>query len=581
MKIAVYTITKNESQFIARWAESCKEADYRVIIDTGSTDDTIEEAKRNGCDVASISVNPWRFDDARNASLSLLPLDADFCISLDADEILMPGWREALEQVPLSVTRPRYKYVWSWNADGSEGLTYSGDKIHARKNYRWVHPVHEVLACTATEIQSFCHGLEIHHHPDATKSRSQYLPLLELAVRERPDDDRNQFYLGREYMFNNQKENAERHLLKHLELSAWDAERATAMRYLSRVTPKREHWLLRACAEAPHRREPWVELARFYYEQKAWVLCLGACERALAIKEKPLEYLCEADAWGSTPHDLAVIASWNVGLKELAIRHSEEAIKLEPSNSRLTENHKLMLSLMGRSSDFPTSVDVVIPTKSNLDGLKDIAKKLDADPVVSDVYVVADGIEAMQKIVSSISSQKVKLSWVPLGSGIHEMWNVALRNVPQNRHLLFLNDDVVINDRTVSSLSRDLDSMPELGLVCANYDQREIQGSVVPVLTTCRGRYDKTGGLAGFCMMLRNDLTSKWRFDTRMKWWYGDDDLLNWVVRIQSKTAGISSTATCKGNESWTIANDPPINFAEDVERDRKLFELKWGSSAR
>ncbi len=132
MRVAVYTITKNEESFIPRWASSASEADYILVVDTGSTDGTALAAREAGCDVARISVSPWRFDDARNASLALLPQDADLCIALDADEILIPGWRKALESLPPEVTRPRYKYVWSWNKDGSEGLVYSGDKIHSR-----------------------------------------------------------------------------------------------------------------------------------------------------------------------------------------------------------------------------------------------------------------------------------------------------------------------------------------------------------------------------------------------------------------------------------------------------------------
>lgn len=111
MKIAVYTITKNEEQFIKRWADSCADADHRLIVDTGSTDNTVSEAIASGCSVASIAIKPWRFDDARNAALALLPEDIDYCIALDADEVLVPGWRQALEKVAADVTRPRYKYV--------------------------------------------------------------------------------------------------------------------------------------------------------------------------------------------------------------------------------------------------------------------------------------------------------------------------------------------------------------------------------------------------------------------------------------------------------------------------------------
>jgi glycosyltransferase involved in cell wall biosynthesis len=344
MKIAVYTIVKNEEKFIERWAKSCKDADYALIVDTGSTDSTVDLAIQNGCVVNSISVSPWRFDDARNAALSMIPNDIDFCIALDADEVLVDGWRQCFENLSASTTRPRYKYVWSWNPDGSEGLVYSGDKIHARHGYRWKHPVHEVLKPSVKETEEWF-DLVIHHYPDTQKSRSQYLPLLELAVKEDPQDDRNRFYLGREYMFNNMKNEAEENLLKHLELSKWKPERATSMRYLSRVTNETFSWLLKACAEAPDRREPWIELAEFYYRHEKWHGCLSCVINALEIKQKPLEYLCEAESWGSHPYDIASISAWKMGLIDLAIDFSKSACSISPHDERLLSNLNFFLSL--------------------------------------------------------------------------------------------------------------------------------------------------------------------------------------------------------------------------------------------
>lgn len=158
MRVAVYTIAKNEEQFVERWAASAADADHILLVDTGSTDGTVETA-RDLVTVQQILVRPWRFDDARNAALALVP-DVDLCIALDMDEVLLPGWRDHLEQLPVNVTRPRYKYVWSWNDDGTEGLTYGGDKIHARQGYRWRHPVHETLTPVIPEVQEWC-GLVI------------------------------------------------------------------------------------------------------------------------------------------------------------------------------------------------------------------------------------------------------------------------------------------------------------------------------------------------------------------------------------------------------------------------------------
>lgn len=63
--------------------------------------------------------------------------------------------------------------------------------MHARQGFEWIHPVHEVLRYTGGgEAQrALCQGMRLEHHPDAQKSRAQYLPLLELAVQEAPQDD--------------------------------------------------------------------------------------------------------------------------------------------------------------------------------------------------------------------------------------------------------------------------------------------------------------------------------------------------------------------------------------------------------
>lgn len=342
MKICVYTIAKNEEQFVQRWYESCKEADYIFILDTGSSDNTVKIAEEIGINVKTQVVFPWRFDIARNVALDYIPKDIDMCIALDMDEVLVEGWRDELEKVHLSTTRPRYEYVWSWNDDGSPSLVYGGDKIHSRNNYVWKHPVHEVLVCESNEVQEWC-GLKIHHFPDHRKSRSQYFSLLELAVKEDPYDDRNSYYLAREYYFHNMLDKAKDEFKRHLSLktSVWRPERSASMRYLAKCDQEnKEFWLLHACAESPDRREPWVDLALHYYSKNKWENCLSSSLNAIEIKDKPLEYLCEDFAWGSLPYDLAAISSYNLGLYKRAIEYGNTALLIEPENERLKNNLK-------------------------------------------------------------------------------------------------------------------------------------------------------------------------------------------------------------------------------------------------
>lgn len=332
MKIAVYAIAKNEEQFVERWAISAKAADFLTLLDTGSSDSTVQIAKSLGISVSTTPITPWRFDAARNLALKLVPETVDYCIALDLDEILIDGWRESLEiALSNSWTRPRYKYTWSWNSDGSPGLVYGGDKIHARHGYIWKHPVHEVLVPDGIQETQGWLDLEIHHYPDSTKSRAQYFPLLELAVSEDPEDDRNSFYYARELFFNMQLKNAAAEFKRHLSLSSatWPPERSASMRFLAKCEPNSaESWLLKACAEAPGRREAWVDLAMYYYCNEQWEPCLAAATKAISITEKPLEYLCESEAWGDLPYDLAAISSYRLGMFDKAVEYGTAATNL-------------------------------------------------------------------------------------------------------------------------------------------------------------------------------------------------------------------------------------------------------------
>lgn len=342
MKIAVYAIAKNEEKHVYRWAASAAEADCRLILDTGSDDNTRAVASALGITVFHHTFDPWRFDDARNHALDMLPDDIDVCIALDLDEVLVPGWRQALEATwEDDADRGRYKYVWSWTENGGEGLVYGGDKIHSRYGMRWRHPVHEVLRKTneQPENQVWIDDLEIHHHPDPTKSRAQYLPLLEMAVEEDPMDDRNRFYLGREYIYQGEMSKALEQFDQHLKISRWIPERSAACRYMYQAT-KDPSFLYQALREDPSRRENYIALAQHYYERNEWQACLSMCEAALAITDKPLDYLCEADAWSWLPYDLAAIALYNLGNPKAALEMGGVALNYKPEDDRLAANIK-------------------------------------------------------------------------------------------------------------------------------------------------------------------------------------------------------------------------------------------------
>lgn len=354
MKVCVYAICKNESKFVDRWMDSMLEADAVYVLDTGSTDDTAERLRARGAIVKVEAVKPWRFDTARNMSLDLVPDDADICICTDLDEILHPGWRALLEGAwKPGTTRAAYRYTWNFNPDGSEGYVFWTEKAHSRHGYIWSHPVHEVLVWVGEGREGakvYVEGMQLDHRADDTKSRSQYLPLLELSVEEDPDDDRNMHYLGREYYFHGRWNEAIATLKRHLQLprATWLDERCASMRYIARCysalgeRAESKRWLLRAMAEAPHLREPYMELAWLLYEEQDWDGVVWLCREALKITDRPRTYICEAAAWGSQPWDLLSISLYNTGRPQEALDAAKQALAISPTDERIAANVRIM-----------------------------------------------------------------------------------------------------------------------------------------------------------------------------------------------------------------------------------------------
>lgn len=350
-QVCVYAITKNEEQFVDRWMDSMQEADLVVVTDTGSTDQTVKKLKARGALVFEESVDPWRFDVARNLSLSHVPDDMDILVCTDLDEVLRPGWRTSLEQHwHKDATMGQYLYNWSLKPDGTPAVQFTYFKVHTKADYTWHCPVHEYLKYVGKkpEKKVFIQGMVLDHFPDPTKSRNSYLGLLEMAVEEDPLSDRMRYYLGREYMYNRRWNECISTLKAFLKLptATWAEERCAAMRWIAKAYLEiKQHseayrWYYRAIAEVPYMRDAYVELAKMGYLLNDWTTVLFAISATLKIKNKSAVYVNAAHAWDYTPDDLMAIACYRLGLYEKSLEHAKQALTFEPENERLQRNHE-------------------------------------------------------------------------------------------------------------------------------------------------------------------------------------------------------------------------------------------------
>ena len=316
MKIAIYTICKNEEKFIKQWVSSAKEADHVVVTDTGSTDNSTKLLQDAGVTIYQEKIIPWHFGKARNIALSHVPKDVDCCLSLDMDETLNEGWRNIIEELwqnGVNLIKPSLY----WNKEKT--VVAHPARIHARHGFEWQGIVHETLRPLIPVKEAITDKIVITHNGQ----KKSYLPLIQQALKENPNDLSMRVNLAEELYNLKRYDEAYNEFLKYLQLTELIPvskelmeQRAIICQRLAKLSIDMElpamaiiHWLLRAVAECPTRREAWVYLAEGWMSVGDWANAYAAANKALSITDKSSEFVIEEECWGDYPKFLAVEAS--------------------------------------------------------------------------------------------------------------------------------------------------------------------------------------------------------------------------------------------------------------------------------
>lgn len=370
-KICIYAICKNEMKFAAKWLDSMSEADYIVILDTGSTDGTYEFFKNDPrvTRVEQKEIKPWRFDVARNESMKLVPDDANILFSTDLDELLEPGWGDLIRANWTENTwRGHYRYIWSHTADGSPGETFWYDKMHIR-GYQWHFAVHEVLlppgGYEALEDEKnghlidFGNAITLHHYPDQTKSRASYLDLLKLRVEEQPEETYGYYLLGREYGNLQQFDEAIKNFEICLSLptiKTFPLVRYCVLGYLGDIycikgdTAKATQYYNKQLFIDKTYREPYYNLANIYNQQGLYEIALTLMQEGLKNGIQHFDWTERSVCWREGPYDIISIASYFLGKTDLGIENAIRALQFAPMDKRIQQNYLALLDQKSQSS---------------------------------------------------------------------------------------------------------------------------------------------------------------------------------------------------------------------------------------
>ena len=202
--ISLCMIVKNEEEFLEKCLSSIKDyVDELIIVDTGSTDSTIEIAKRF---TDKVYFHPWEnsFSKARNQALQYAT--GEWVFQIDGDEELMKGSGEKLKPtirrvkdadlILIKIHSPyangRMKSVHNF-----ERLFRNNGKIHYEGS------VHNRIVGGTKEFYS---DIELWHYGydvDATKAEQKYLrttTLLQKEIENDPDNPLHRHYLSASYL---------------------------------------------------------------------------------------------------------------------------------------------------------------------------------------------------------------------------------------------------------------------------------------------------------------------------------------------------------------------------------------------
>jgi len=202
--VSLVMIVKDEVAFLTRCLDSVDGlADEIVLVDTGSSDRTMEIARARG---ARVLETPWKenFAEARNVAVEAA--QGEWLVSLDADEEFAPGDATRLRDLLPTLDATGVLLLLK-NTDAHHVEIFPTMKVwRARPDFRFRGRIHEVVdfgeAAKAPGFFHFSDILVLHHGYDqdmvaARGKNERNLRLLELQLQERPQDAITLFYIGR------------------------------------------------------------------------------------------------------------------------------------------------------------------------------------------------------------------------------------------------------------------------------------------------------------------------------------------------------------------------------------------------
>jgi tetratricopeptide (TPR) repeat protein len=210
MRLSLCMIVRDEQEMLPRCLASVADAvDEMVIVDTGSTDATVEIARSFG---ARVLFHEWTGSFAQARNVSFEAAEGDWLLCLDADEVLVEEDAPLLRSLTGRTWREAfYLSETNYTGDLEDGTAVTHNALRVFRNrpeYRFEGRLHEQIAhCLPGYLPERVEasGVRIEHYGylgavrDSREKSRRNIELLRLQQAESPPTPFLHYNLGSEY----------------------------------------------------------------------------------------------------------------------------------------------------------------------------------------------------------------------------------------------------------------------------------------------------------------------------------------------------------------------------------------------
>ncbi|MBD0382217.1 glycosyltransferase family 2 protein [Paenibacillus sedimenti] len=352
--ISLCMIVKNEEKSIGNCLESVKDiADEIIIVDTGSTDRSIEIAKEY---TARIIPFQWIEDFSAARNFSFRHASMDYILWLDADDVLLPedqgklyGLKKTLNS---SFDAVSMIYHYAFDDFGNVSLSFRRNRLVRRdKRFQWNDAVHEYLDVYGNVLDSDV--TVTHRRINSSMGRN-------LAIYEKRMDKgetfspRDLYYYANELRDNHFYEKAVQYYGMFLNCDqAWVEDKITACDKMADCyyqlgdQEKEKEAIYKSFSYDSPRAEFCCRLG-FHFLNKRQFKTAAYWYRSAIQLERPIDgyRFCNESCWTWLPHIQLCICYFHLGDYEKSNSHNEIARTYRPADENIINNKALLEPLL-------------------------------------------------------------------------------------------------------------------------------------------------------------------------------------------------------------------------------------------